>query len=65
MPVIKVKLKDGDISFSEKIDERIRTICGMDKEDFYGMCGRGADVKLGFLNGLWIGGKSEDVVGCI
>ena len=58
MPVIKRTVEEGQ-SFMEQINERIRTLCEIRKEDFYGSCGCEQDVKTGFLHGLWIGCQNK------
>lgn len=55
MSLLKRKLKDGELSSCEQINELIRRRLEYNEDDFYGMCGRGHELKLAFLTGLWIG----------
>lgn len=48
--VTRITLKDGGISIAQQAEERIREICGVSKESFYGSP---AAAKAGFLNGMW------------
>lgn len=57
--IVVRKLKEGEPSTMEQIQERVRIYCGWSKEDFYGWSGRGSDLFQGFMTGLWIGCKDK------
>ena len=63
MPVTRIVLKDGELTTSQKINERIRLLCNVDEETFYGsignariknigFCGIGTDIVTGYMEGL-------------
>jgi hypothetical protein len=62
MPLIKRKLKDGELSIPDQVREKIRVLCEVDKETFYsnsiGNFGA-TDLVRGFLYGLWIGCREK------
>jgi hypothetical protein len=35
----RIKLKDGELSIPQQVEERIREECGVSKESFYGSAG--------------------------
>jgi hypothetical protein len=58
MPLIKRKLKDGEHSTCDLVREKIRVLCEVDKETFYGDLGT-PNLVRGFLYGLWIGCRED------
>lgn len=60
--IVYRKLKEHELSIYEIVQERVRILFNIDKEYFYGQCGRGYDIIEGFLMGLWIGLKDDPEV---
>lgn len=63
--VTSIKLKDGELSIPQQVEERIREECGVSKESFYGSSAgakeyffdhgnHGLDLIDGFWAGMWL-----------